>query len=90
MKLYQVRKTAAGLMIGAFILAVVGYLFAKANAVFSVGLCVVAVTCIVAYWVLLMKLWRCPRCGALLPVGQGFFSVKHCPECGEELDLNRW
>ena len=34
--------------------------------------------------------WRCPKCKRLLPVKQHFYSVKNCPECGEELDLNRW
>lgn len=85
MRLRQVRILATVLLGGAFAFGLLGgyvctpYIF-----------CAAAVGCFVGYWAVVLKFWRCPKCGEMLPVKHHFFSVKHCPQCGEELDLNRW
>ena len=89
MRLYQVRLWATGLLAGAVLAAFLGAYIVHNDAV-GKGMCVAAAGCLIGYWGLLMKFWRCPKCGSLLPVKWHVYSVKHCPQCGQELDLNRW
>ena len=89
MRLGQVRKLATGLLIGAMLAAFLGA-YVVSNETLGRWMCFAAVGCLIGYWAVLVKLWRCPRCGGLLPVKQYFYSLKTCPQCGEELDLNRW
>lgn len=89
MKLGQTRKLATILLLGAFLFGLLGG-FVFQNEVLIYITCGAALACIVGYWGVLIKFWRCPKCGGMLPVKQYFYSVKHCPQCGEELDLNRW
>ena len=89
MRLDKVRKTATGLLLGGLLLGLLGGFAVKDQTLVYV-MCALAVACIAGYWGLLMKFWRCPKCGGLLPVKQYFWSVKNCPQCGQELDLSRW
>lgn len=89
MRLHQVRTLATALLAGAFAFGLLGGYVCTAE-VWIYTFCALAVVCIVGYWAVLIKFWRCPKCGEMLPVKQYFYSVKHCPQCGEELDLNRW
>jgi len=89
MKLARVRKLATGLLVSGMFFALLGG-FVVASGVWQTVLSAIALGCLAGYWAVLMKGWRCPKCKRLLPVKQHFYSVKNCPECGEELDLNRW
>ena len=89
MRLSQVRKLAAGLLAAALVVAFFGAYIVQSEKLGKV-MCFAAAGCLAGYWAVLLKFWRCPKCGGLLPVKQHFYGVKHCPKCGEELDLNRW
>ena len=91
MTLHQVRKLSTVLNIAAIVIAALVWLISESDpGANALWLCWMAVGLIVANWVVLMKYWRCPGCGAVLPVRQHFYSLHNCPECGKELDLSRW
>ena len=86
MGLRRVKTVVVGLLIVGFALAFTGSFAQRYGMLLSVA----ALACLVGSWITVLKYWRCPKCGGLLPWKKRFLLIRYCPQCGEELDLEQW
>lgn len=78
MNLKTVKKLLAALGAAAIL---VGIVVSQINPMAAVLLAMIPLA---AFFIILLKFWRCPHCRA--PLGRPDNRVKFCPSCGRRLD----
>ena len=68
------------LAVACLVIALLAFAFTGAMQM-VVGVLAVLVAC--ASVVVMLKYWRCPHCGSLLP--RSFAVPRYCPHCGKEM-----